>query len=390
MKKYDVIVVGAGPAGSMASRTLAKKGLRVLLIERKRIPGMPKQCAEGINKKAFEFLDMQVKKNWISNEYDSILVGLIKGGKALFRTPRTKGYVLDRKVFDYDLAMEAKAEGSRLLLDTAVNKLSVGDDEVSVVTSKGQFSSTLLIAADGPQSHIARQLGLGRLNSYFAFQYELEGRPNLHSTLQVFLDSPSGLDGYCWIFPKKNSMNIGIGSTVLSGLKDRLDEFIKIMDLSSRKILELNTGLIPGRNKLKKAFYDRILVIGDAAGHTNPLTGGGIPVALYDGVLAGEIAVEAIKAGKVNSKFLHKYQRQWDRSPFGKAWEDGFRLKNDLTKQANTEILKSLFSKVGFETITGRKGAVKKLIEKGFTFRESRMLFRIVTGIFDKVIDYAM
>ena len=185
-------------------------------------------------------------------------------------------------------------------------------------------------------------------------------------------------------------MNIGIGSTVLSGLKDRLDEFIKIMDLSSRKILELNTGLIPGRNKLKKAFYDRILVIGDAAGHTNPLTGGGIPVALYDGVLAGEIAVEAIKAGKVNSKFLHKYQRQWDRSPFGKAWEDGFRLKNDLTKQANTEILKSLFSKVGFETITGRKGAVKKLIEKGFTFRESRMLFRIVTGIFDKVIDYAM
>ena len=389
MKKYDVIVVGAGPAGSMAAYTLSKEGMKVLLIDRKDTPGRPKQCAEAIGKKTFEFLKMKVEDKWISNKYDSLLLGIGNKSKVLFKTPRTKGYVLDRKVFDYDLAMKAHSAGAEIIFGTAVEGVKI-QDEVTIETTKGKRKAKVLIAADGPQSKIAKQLGLGQLKNNFSFQYELEGTHELSHTLQMLFYPGADSDSCAWIFPKKKSVNVGIASEFLPNLKKKLNQFVQTMDLSSRKILELNAGLIPGQNKLKKIFFDRVLIVGDAAGHTNPFTGGGIPTALYDGVLSAEVTIKAIKADRVDARYLCKYQQQWEKSPFGKAWREGGKLRKEADRYKNSKVLTRICSKVDFETITSRKGAIKKGISKGFTPKESIMLYKFMTLLFDKVIDYAM
>jgi digeranylgeranylglycerophospholipid reductase len=389
MKEYDVIIVGAGPAGSTAASVIARKGLHVLLIDRKRTPGVPKECAEAVGKRCLDVLHIAAEDTWVSNEYDSLLVGMVHGGRVLFKTPRTKGYVLNRNVFDADLATKARTAGAQTLFATAVTSVSIHDRAV-VTTTRGCYQSKLLIAADGPQSRIAYQLKLGCIQSFFGFQYELAGRHDPYHTLQTLFNFQDNPGGYYWIFPKKESVNVGIGSADLCGLRGRLDTFIQDAGLSSKKILELNAGLIPGKNKLKKIFSNRALVIGDAAGHTNPLTGGGIPAALHDGTLAGRIAIEAIQANNLSASFLSRYQRLWEKSPFNHAWNAGFSLRKQMERYMRFHSLESVFSKIGFETITGRKGMIRKTMGKGFTLKEALLLYRMTTALFDHILDYGM
>lgn len=390
MNLYDAIVVGAGPAGSMAAYTMAREGMSVLLIDRKLKPGTPKECAEGVGRKTFEIMGMKLEDRWVSNEYDSILVGFAGGGRALLKTPKTKGYVLNRKIFDYELAMKSRGVGAQHLFGTAVKDVKIEPQGMSVSTTKGMYKSRIVIACDGPQSRIARQLGLGGINCYYSLQYELEGSCSLPNTLQILLYPEIGVDCYCWIFPKKDSVNIGLTTTGLSGLRDKLDKFVNVSGLSSGRIIETNSGLIPGHNKLNKIYSERLLVAGDAAGHTNPLTGGGIPAALYDGTMAGKTAAEAIKDKRFDAKYLSRYQRIWDRSPFNKAWAGGFRLKRYLDSYVDSGRLEAIFSKVGFETITSRREMLKKLRGKKFNFKDMMVFYRLGTTLFDHIIDYAM
>jgi len=389
MKKYDAIVIGAGPAGSMAAYTIAKEGMSVLLIDRKPSPGTPKKCAEAIGIKIFELLNLKIEDGWVSNEYDSLLAGFMEGNKILIKTSKTRGYVLNRRIFDYDLAMRSRKEGADHLFGSVVKRVSI-EDEVIVSTEKGDFSSKIVIAADGARSIAARQLGLDGLKCHVSMQYEIEGRCDLPHTLQVFFYPEIDISGYCWIFPKKNSINIGLAAKRSAGLKDKLDQFVKAAGFSSRKITDINAGLLPGQNKMSKIYSDRVLVAGDAAGHTNPLTGGGIPAALYDGVLAGGICVKAIRRERFDAQSLSQYQQLWDKSPFGKAWSEGFKLMNNLDSSAYFNNLELIFSKIGPETINGRKGVIKKLLEKGLTFREIMILYKFGSVLFDVIIDYAM
>jgi digeranylgeranylglycerophospholipid reductase len=342
-----------------------------------------------VGKRTFELLNMEVKGEWVSNEYDSILLGQVGGGGGLIRTGRTRGYLLNRKRFDYDLAMMAKAEGAETLFGAAATGVEIKDDVV-VTTATGIFKSRMVIACDGPQSRVANSLGLGRPKCYFTIQHELEGGCDLKHTLQILFYPEIGFETYCWIFPKKDSLNVGLTSKGLYGIKEKLEKFIAASGLSSRKVLEVNAGLLPGQNRLKRISADRLLVAGDAAGHANPLTGGGIPAALYDGLLAGEVALKALRAGAPDAGSLGEYQRRWEKGPFKTAWEAGFKVKGEIDTKLGSEALKGVFSKIGLETITGREGIIERFAGKGFTLREVRLLYRLTTSIFDKVIDYAM
>ncbi|MDD5439145.1 MAG: NAD(P)/FAD-dependent oxidoreductase [Candidatus Omnitrophica bacterium] len=388
MKRYDVIVVGAGPAGSMAGHTAAKAGLSVLLIDRKISPGTPKECAEGIGLKSLSFLNMRLEDRWISSEYDSIITGFLHGGKVMVKTGRTRGYVLNRKIFDHDLAMKACDAGAERLFGTSVSTVSIGDT-VTVSTTKGDFTSGLIIASDGPQSRIARQCRLGTLDYAYGIQHELEGACDLPHTLQTLWCPGLDVDGYCWIFPKKNSVNIGLADSRIAGLKPKLERFIAETGFSSRRIVETNAGLIPCRKKLKRLYSNRLLVAGDAGGLANPITGSGIPAALYSGLSAGKTAVHAIKSGRFDEGSLSSYQRIWDESPFNKAWEAGLAMRAIFARQDNLKKFDRALSKMDAAVITGRKDLVNKLWGWKFSPGEMILFYRLGTRFFDKVIDYA-
>ena len=134
MNNYDLVVIGAGPAGSTAARIGANAGLKVALVDKRKRPGTPKQCAEGINAEAFRFLGMKPKKDWISNTISSCMISNINGS-ILIERPGTNGFILERKVFDYDLAKLALDSGAENFFGHNVTNIS-GKNEKTIL-SKG-------------------------------------------------------------------------------------------------------------------------------------------------------------------------------------------------------------------------------------------------------------
>jgi len=115
-----------------------------------------------------------------------------------------------------------------------------------------------------------------------------------------------------------------------------------------------------------------------------------VSVALYDGMLAAAAAADAIEAGRFDARSLGSYQRLWDSGPFHKAWRAGLVLKREMRRYLLDGRLESVFSKFDSEVITGRRGMVGKVVDKGVAFKEATVMHRLITTLFDQVLDYGM
>ncbi|PIZ52428.1 hypothetical protein COY27_00335 [Candidatus Woesearchaeota archaeon CG_4_10_14_0_2_um_filter_33_13] len=309
---YDVIVVGAGPAGSSTAYNCAKKGLKTLLIDQRIKPGTPKQCAEGINEEILKELNIVIKPEWISKKIDSLIISNYKNN-IILKGRRTRGYVLDRKKFDYALVERAKDAGAEVKLGIKVLNLKYN---TIILKDKIEIKGKVIVGADGPYSTIGKKSGLGNPKLGCGYQYEISTQNNNHlSSLQMYVDIELENKGYLWIFPKEKSLNVGVGSMEQRNLKAPLDKFVKKLGLENEQVVEINAGQIPLHGPLQKFCNELVLLVGDAAGHTNPLSGGGIPVAIFDGILAAEVIKKHLK-DKIP---LTNYQQLWWQSEFGKA-----------------------------------------------------------------------
>ena len=130
-------------------------------------------------------------------------------------------------------------------------------------------------------------------------------------------------------------------------MKPALDKFVKRLGLENEPIKETNAGFIPLHGPLKKFQKDNILLVGDAAGHTNPLTGGGVPVAIYDGILVSEIIKKHLKSGYS----LNNYQKLWWKSNWGKTSKLCLKLKNKYIQLLKDDTLSNRLDEVGTQHI---------------------------------------
>jgi len=320
----DVLVIGAGPSGSIATRTIAQNGIDVLLIDKKSEIGTPKRCAEGILRSTLDELGIRADKRWIAREIKGIEIVSPSNKKLVldednFELPDT-AYILERKIFDKTLVMDAIRFGAKVMIKTKANNIKrVKDGFLVKATSLGkeiQIFTKIIIGADGPESKVGRMVGLksntSLNNMASCVQYEMVN-VNMDDMNHVRVHIGSVCPGgYVWIFPKGDDIaNVGLG--ILKSHTDKtakhfLDSFIESnQDVVNAQCVEMNVGGDPIGGLIEQRYDDNIMIVGDAAGFVDPLTGDGIRTAMLSGKFAGDVAVKSIKNGDYSKKFLKEY-----------------------------------------------------------------------------------
>ncbi len=324
MQQFDVIIVGAGPAGLRAAIKLAKGKAKVLCVDKKQEIGVPKRCGEGLGLAWVKRLGLKPDKRWCLQPMYGAVLYAPSMHRVEIKFNKISGYVIERRVFEKRLAIEAASHGALVKTKCNAHGFERKDGEVIVTCieqgEKKQYSAPLVIAADGTESLAARKLGLNTAISLndigSGYQYEMANisfeNPNF---IHLFFGNNIARRGYAWVFPKgKNHANVGIGiaGTEQHTAKERLDAFIeKMHGLRNGSIIEVNAGTIPVGGFLDEMTADNLLVVGDAAHQVNPVHGGGIGIAMEAADIASEVALKALKAKDFSHAFLRQYTAQW-------------------------------------------------------------------------------
>ncbi len=326
--RYDVVVVGAGPAGCVAARYCAQKGAKTLIIDRKREIGMPVRCAEIVAGNLPQHFGMKNSSEWLANEAHHFSFASPKGRVVKINTSPYVGYVLDRGAFEKELIRMAVDENADLLLGRTVTNIS----KDAVVIGDEVIKTKIIIAADGVDSRIGRLAGIntrGKIGVVGSCaQHTLVDIDVDPDCLEFYLGGSYAQGGYAWVFPKSNNeANVGVG--ILRSNKEGaigvLENFIKNKFKKTQSIRFLS-GCVPSTLPPEECVKGNVVLVGDAARQVNPFTGAGVANAFIAGKIAGEICAEVVVDEKPLSH-LKEYDRLW-REAFEKKLKKSYKLKN--------------------------------------------------------------
>jgi geranylgeranyl reductase family protein len=310
-RDYQVIVVGAGPAGSTLAYELAKKGIEVAVLEKQTLPRY-KCCAGGVSAGAARLLGADIQ-GLAEDTITEATIGFRSNRPFRGRYNEPLMYTVMRDKFDYALARRAKEAGAVVLEGHEVKRIAVCPRWVEVSTSGGHFRAQYLAGADGAQSQVARELSL-RTNSehIVAMQSEVQVRKEELTKLrsQIVMDLGCVPGGYAWVFPKVDHLSIGMAclSSKAKGLKQRYRDFLTSLNVGGVAIRR-GAALLPVLSRDPAVYRGRVALVGDAAGLVDPLTGEGIYNAVWSAQLAAGAIAEAVAQ---NSPDLQGYQRAVD------------------------------------------------------------------------------
>ena len=291
--KYDVLIVGSGPAGATAAYILSRNDVRVMLVDIKRAPGVPVQCAE--------FVPIQLKhkfpeffpKDVVAQEVRD-MVHFTPWGEVV--SMQSEGYVLHRDRFDRGIVEHALKGGAELRLRTVFLGFEDGKVWLEHIDTRKRYAveAELVIGADGPRSKVARLTGEHTGSFLATAQFTLPLRERVSDLLIYFRDYIPG--GYGWVFPKGELANVGVGIdphypvNVMESLR-RLVAELTSEGVVGKEVLGRTGGWIPAEG-VKRPLRGNVVLVGDAGGFCHPITGGGIANAVYTGAMAGEAILE--------------------------------------------------------------------------------------------------
>ncbi|MBE0432098.1 NAD(P)/FAD-dependent oxidoreductase [candidate division WOR-3 bacterium] len=301
-QRFDVVVVGAGPAGACAAAAAAENGVSVLLLEEHAEVGVPLACAEGLSRSTIQGY-LEVQPGWVARSLSGSIVRSPRGREFTIEYPNV-GWVMDRKVFDPALAERAQQRGAVVKLSCRAT--GIEDNEISVEENGKtvRYQWKYLIGADGVATHVGSWMDidtrLGPAQIEICAQYLLSNIMIDADRAYLIFGRKYAPGGYAWIFPKSaTSANVGLGlSPVKTKEKPKtlLDHWV-MEEFPAAKIEERVFSGVPAK-RLKRFSGSNFCLVGDAARFTDPLSGAGIANAIKSGTIAGRNAARVIRGQK--------------------------------------------------------------------------------------------
>ncbi|MCX7765596.1 MAG: geranylgeranyl reductase family protein [Candidatus Sumerlaeia bacterium] len=334
----DIIVVGAGPAGCSSAIEAVRYGASVLIVDKKPVPGVPVQCGEFIPKLLAREIILQPS---IIAQRISLLQYHLNGDKGQVFAP---GYIIHRDKFDASLLMLAKKLGAKVWTGAKVCSLSENGVLVEYKGMRTWLRAKIIIGADGPFSTVSNWIGNVNKDVYVGAQKTIKRariNPNISESQEMaeIYFSPKYGSGYAWFFPKGECANVGVSmpATEVKHLKSELNKFCQF--LANQDKIDLNFtfsvtgGFIPTGGPYAKTVSGNIVLVGDAGGQTNPLTGAGIALAVNCGRLAGKWAARAVISDDL--RYLQNYEEEW-KALYGTYLDQALKHKREIEQNRNS------------------------------------------------------
>ena len=288
---YDVIVVGAGPAGSTTARECAERGLSVLLLEKAEFP-RDKPCGGGVTPHAASMLPFSLDPV-AERSIDTFLLSLGRDKEMTRDSDETLVYMTQRSRLDAFLVEKAVDVGVTFVQRTQVRTIVRHSDHVQVTANGHTYEGRTLVGADGANGVVSKMTGLA-VNPAHGVAIEGNITPpggvpeRWHSALGIDIGDLPG--GYGWLFPKGDHVNIGLGAWryFAPRLREQLDELVEYYGFDPADLWGLRGHHLPLRSAESEMVVGNVVLVGDAAGLVDPMTGEGITNAFHSGRLAAE------------------------------------------------------------------------------------------------------
>jgi geranylgeranyl reductase family protein len=313
---YDVIVIGAGPAGSAAAYECARQGLSTLCIEEHGTIGYPVQCAGLLSNAAF--VECRVSDRSVLTKVSGARVISGMGSEILIDAKTTKAVVVDRGALDREMAESAANAGAEFRLRTAAYDILGTTLMTRGANGREKIPFRLLIAADGPRSTIARLCKMPRAKTYLAgIQVDL-----LHECDPRFVEiyPDASPDFFGWMIPTGNG-RVRIGLCGQYQVPERFAAFQKKFGTNATHLV---TGTLP-LGLMPKTYGPRTLFVGDAAGFAKPTSGGGVYTGIRSARHAAAVAASCCETATFTEAALGDYEQRWQ-ADIGRELDFGFRI----------------------------------------------------------------
>lgn len=387
----EILVVGAGPAGLIAAREAAQKGVEVTILEEHAAIGRPCHCAGLLSLKGLTTIGIPSRGQFIQNRVKGARFFSPSGLSFTVERDQPVACVVDRCLLDSFLVQQAEDAGARICLNARVNDVKREGSRVTAYTGKTRNAAKLLIDAEGVSSRIVRTVGLKPLNFEGVLpglQHDITGVHVDPNYVEVHVGRKRAPGFFAWVIPlKEDSARIGLACKD-GNPKDLLEKFInnRFPGETGLERFATRSGMVVTCGPIERTFDDRVMIVGDAAGHVKPTTGGGVILGGVCASIAGEVAAEAIKRRKFSAEFLQRYERLW-KIKLGKEFKTGLlarKLMNNLSDKAIDKLFRLVIEE-NLQTLISVEGdmdfqsnVLMKLLKKK---KVLRMLLSLLTAL---------
>ncbi|MFQ6094957.1 MAG: NAD(P)/FAD-dependent oxidoreductase [Candidatus Bathyarchaeia archaeon] len=320
-EQTEIAVIGAGPAGLIAAREAAKRGIDVTVFEEDSEIGVPCHCAGLLSLDGLKEIEVPLDDSYLQNRVRG--AHFFSPSKLSFTVERREpvACVVNRSHFDRFLAEQAVRAGARLRLRSKIRTIKRVDGKALLIVDSGEVKANVVIDAEGVASRLIREVGLRPLqtqNLLPALQYDLTGTSIDPDYVEIHTGRNLAPQFFVWVVPlNESSVRVGLGCKGTNP-RERLEIFIKNR-FKGENLTKIRTisGLLVTTGPIPRTFHDNFIAVGDVAGQVKPTTGGGVIWGGICAVLAGETGAEAVRHQTFSRDFLENYETRW-REKLGK------------------------------------------------------------------------